>query len=236
MQPRLSIVIPAYNEAKRIGATLDSIAAFAEHAGHAIEVIVVVNNTTDDTMAVVEGYQKDMPYLRAIDCGTHVSASMTKGLAVKAGMLLAEGEYILYMDADSATNISQIEIFWKHFAKGYDVVFGSRYIKGAHTHRVWYRDVMGKASNLLVQALLLPGIKDTQCGFKCFTQASAKDIFKDVQTIGWGFDMEVLAIARKRGYKLREVPVAWHEVGHSSVKAGAFITSLKELLEIRKRV
>lgn len=236
MQPKLSIVIPAYNEAKRIGATLDSIRQFAQQAGYAIEVIVAVNNTSDNTNEVVDGYKAAMPYLQRIDCGMHHSSSGTKGLAVKAGVLMAQGEYVLYMDADSATKISEIEKFWPWLEKGNEIAFGSRYIRGAHTHRVWYRDIMGKASNLLVQALLLPGIKDTQCGFKCLTNKAAKDIFSEMETVGWGFDMEVLALGRKKGYRMKEVPVVWQEIGESSVKSGAFLAALRELLILRKRL
>lgn len=236
MQPKLSVVIPAYNESKRIGQTLDSIMQFARQCGYPIEVIVAINNTTDDTEQVVARYSVTMPYLRTINCGMHPSESHTKGLAVKAGVLEARGQYVLYMDADDAVELTQIETFWQYFAQGSDVVFGSRYIKGAHIHRAWYRNIMGRLSNLLVQAVLLPGIKDTQCGFKCFTDTVAHDVFADMQTIGWGFDMEFLARARKKGYKLKEAPVTWHEIGHSSVKGGAFLTALEDLFTIRRIV
>ncbi|MDB5254948.1 MAG: hypothetical protein JWL92_324 [Candidatus Nomurabacteria bacterium] len=232
---KLSVVIPAYNEARRIEATLDSIVLFAEQSKYDIEVIVVINNTTDHTREIVEQFHPHLS-ITILDASLSNAHGGTKGLAVKKGVLAAQGEYILYMDADNAVQLSQIETFWPSFAEGYDVVFGSRYIQGAKTHRVWYRDLLGKASNLLVQAVLLPGIKDTQCGFKCFTNKAGKELFEQLTTNGWGFDMEVLALARKGGYRLKEVPVSWQEMDQSAIKAKAFVTTLRELFAIRKKI
>jgi dolichyl-phosphate beta-glucosyltransferase len=239
--PKLSIIIPAYNEAKRIGVTLDSIADYAAACGYEIEVIVAVNNATDNTMELLAEYKAKMPYLVAMDLGMKHSLSGTKGWAVKQAVLASKGEYILYMDADNAVRISEIEKFWPFFGvkdseknAHADVVFGSRYTKGAHINRSWYRNILGRGSNLLVQAVLLPGIQDTQCGFKCFTRTAAQDVFSALYTWGWGFDMEVLALARKHGYSLKEVPVRWEEIGNSAVKGSAFITSLEELFKIRR--
>lgn len=236
MNPHLSIIIPAYNESSRITATLFDIHEYLQKQSYTAEVLVVVNNTTDNTVEVVEALQKEMPYLRVVDIGMHESGARTKGYAVRHGILHTTGAYKVFMDADNATKIHEIEKFWKHFENGANVVFGSRYIKGAHTHRVWYRDLLGRASNVLIQAVLLPGIWDTQCGFKAFTRDAAEDIFGRAAIDAWGFDMEVLAIARKRGHKAKEVPVRWKEIGKSSVKAGAFFETLKELFAIRKRV
>jgi dolichyl-phosphate beta-glucosyltransferase len=231
----LSIIIPAYNEATRIEATLESIVLFAQQHTYEIEVIVVTNNTTDGTREIVEQFHSRIP-VTIFDASLHTAQGGTKGRAVKKGVLAAHGTHILYMDADNAVELHQIETFWQHFDAGYDVVFGSRYVKGAKTHRVWYRDILGRVSNLLVQAVLLPGIKDTQCGFKCFTNTAGKKLFEAVTTNGWGFDMEVLALARKAGYKLKEAPVEWHEIGHSAVKGRAFLNALQELFAIRRKV
>jgi dolichyl-phosphate beta-glucosyltransferase len=235
-EPYLSIIIPAYNEMHRIGKTLESIRAYLQSVSYAAEVLVVINNTTDDTQHVVKSFETSMPYMRILNTGMMDSDSGTKGAAVRKGMLEAKGAYVLFMDADNATELKEIENFWPHFDAGYDIVFGSRYIKGAHTHRIWYRNIMGRVSNFLVQAVLLPGIKDTQCGFKCFTSKAAKDIFSRSVIQGWGFDLEVLALARKLGYSMKEAPIVWHEIGHSAVKAGAFFSTLRELVVIRKRV
>jgi dolichyl-phosphate beta-glucosyltransferase len=234
--PHLSIIIPAYNEMHRIGKTLESIRTYLETAPYTAEVLVVINNTSDDTESVVKGYEASMPYIRIYNIGMQENDSGMKGAAVRAGMREAKGAYILFMDADNATELSEIEKFWLHFESGYDIVFGSRYIKGAHTHRVWYRNIMGRLSNLLVQAVLLPGIKDTQCGFKCFIAKAGKDIFSRSIINGWGFDLEVFALARKLGYSMKEAPIIWHEIGHSTLKTGAFISTLRELVVIRKRM
>ncbi len=234
MTPHLSIIIPAYNESSRITATLRSIDAYSKTVDYSMEVLVVINNTTDSTVAVVSALQIEMPYLRMVDIGMHESENGTKGLAVRHGMLAAQGTYCLFMDADNATQIQEIEKFWQYFNQGHSVVYGSRYAKGAHTHRVWYRNIMGKLSNLLVQALLLPGVRDTQCGFKCFTNEAAEAVFGKSVLSGWGFDMEILMIAKKMHYKMREVPIVWNEIGKSTVKASAFLYTLRDLIRIRR--
>jgi len=236
MNPRLSVIIPAYNEAKRLPATLVSIVQFSKTISYQIEVIVVVNNTTDDTVKVAEAMKDTVPNLTVIDIGMHQSESGTKGLAVKEGMLRAQGEYAVYMDADNATSIEAVEAFWIHFSNGADVVFGSRAIARSHVRRVWYRAVAAWGANILIQSLLLPKVRDSQCGFKCFTAASAKAIFSRTTIPGWGFDLEVLAIARSLGSNMVEAPVRWKEVGHTSLKASAFFTTLKELFSIRKNL
>ncbi|MEO5646571.1 MAG: dolichyl-phosphate beta-glucosyltransferase [Candidatus Paceibacterota bacterium] len=233
--PHLSVIIPAYNEATRIGTTLESIVQFTKKVDYDIEVIVVENNTTDHTREVVITFS-DQLHITIIDIELFSADGGTKGLAVKKGMLAATGEYLLYMDADNAVDISQVETFWQYFEQGNDVVFGSRYITGAHIHRVWYRDILGRMANILVQTTLLPGIKDTQCGFKIFTKDAGKMLFSKLETNGWGFDMELLARARKSHYRLKEVPIVWREVGHSTVKGAAFLTTLKELFAIRKLI
>lgn len=232
---KLSVIIPAYNEAKRIELTLESIVSFADAQNYDIEVIVVTNNTTDHTREIVEQFHPHLS-MKILDASLSGARGGTKGRAVKAGVLAAQGQYILYMDADNAVPLAQVETFWPYFGEGNDVVFGSRYVKGAQTQRAWYRDLLGKLSNLLVQAVLLPGIRDTQCGFKCFTAQAGKDLFAHLATEGWGFDMEILALARQHGYRLTEVPVSWREMGHSAIKAGAFLSTLRELLAIRKRM
>jgi dolichyl-phosphate beta-glucosyltransferase len=230
--PKLSIIIPAHNEEHRIMATLLSIKDYLSKVDYETEVIVVINNTTDNTRVVVENTKAVVPQLKCVDIGKFKHDSGTKGLAVRKGVELAEGEYIIFMDADNATKIEEIEKFWPYFANGCQVVFGSRYIKGAESHRVWYRRLSGFLANLLVQALLLPGIHDTQCGFKMFERDAAKNIFKVCVIDGWGFDLEVLALAKRMGYKMKEAPIVWNEIGNSSLKAGAFLSTLSELSAI----
>lgn len=231
----LSIIIPAYNEEKRIGVTLRKIKAYIDRHPRTVEVIVVINNTTDNTKTVAEEMRRDMHYLRYIDLGMINSKSGSKGYAIAEGIKDAKGEHVLYMDADSATEISELDRFWHYFTEGYEVVFGSRYIKGAEIKRAWFRNIMGRLSNFVVQLLLHPGIYDTQCGFKAFTTKAAKSIFQKVTLKGWGFDLEVLEIAKKQGFRIKEVPVCWQEVGASSVKAKAFASSFEDLLHVRKK-
>jgi dolichyl-phosphate beta-glucosyltransferase len=232
---KLSVVIPAYNEANRIRTTLVSIEEFSKSVSYGIEVIVVVNNTTDQTREIVESFHNTVP-IRIIDASLSRAHGGTKGRAVKAGVLAADGAYIVYMDADNAVDLSQIETFWPYFNEGYDVVFGSRYIEGAKIEREWYRNLLGRGSNLIVQAMLLPGIKDTQCGFKAFTAQAGKDLLTHLTIDGWGFDMEILALGRSHGYKLKEAPVEWREIGGSAIRANAFTNTLRELFNIRKRL
>ncbi len=231
----LSVIIPAYNEAKRIRPTLLSCLAYLATQSYAHEIIVVLNNCTDNTKEILEELRSAHPSIQILDLGMIYSSSNTKGYAVREGMLKATGDYRFYLDADNAAPLSEIEILWPYIKEGIDVVFGSRYLKGSHLHVSWYRRILSRGANLLIQVLLLPGVRDTQCAFKLFTQEAAVKIFTEVRTISWGFDMEVLFLARYFRFKSREVPIDWDEVGGSSVKAKAFFTSLGELMAIRQR-
>lgn len=229
----LSIVIPAYNEARRITPTLRSTAEYLRAQPYTSEIVVVLNNCTDNTLEVVNMLSQEFPGIRYIDMGMIAHPSGTKGLAVRTGMLDAKGKYRLYMDADNAAQISEISALWPHVDGGKNIVFGSRYVSGSHVHVSWYRRLLSRASNLLVRLVLLPGIRDTQCAFKLFSAEATTRIFTQAQCIGWAFDMEVLYLVRRYGYGLREIPITWNEVGESSVKAKAVFTALSELLRIR---
>ena len=229
----LSVVIPAYNEARRITPTLRDVAQYLLAQSYASEIIIVLNNCTDNTLEIVKGLQAEFPLIRYIDMGMVQHPSGTKGLAVRAGMLAGQGEYRIYMDADNAAKISEIEALWPVVDGGENVVFGSRYVSGSHVHVSWYRRILSRASNFLVQTILLPGVQDTQCAFKLFGSEATEKIFSQAQCVGWAFDMEVLYLARRYGYGLREVPITWNEVGESSLKAKAIFTALAELIRIR---
>jgi dolichyl-phosphate beta-glucosyltransferase len=232
-RPKLSVVIPAYNEEDRIRPTIESIDAYLEKQPYAYEVIVVSDGSTDRTVEVVKEYQRATMKELKLNANP---INHGKGFAVRDGIGMAEGEYIVFMDADNATRIEEIENFWPWFDKGYDVVFGSRYIKGAKmpVKQPWFRRLAGRLSNLLIQAVILPGIKDTQCGFKAFRRDAARRIFSVSRIDGWGFDIEILALAKKFGYKIKEVPVTWYEIAGTKLKlVRAMIRTLRELLVIK---
>ncbi len=232
-QVHLSVVIPAYNEARRITPTLRSTAQYLLAQPYTSEILVVLNNCSDNTLEIVKGLQSEFPIIRYIDMGMVQHPSGTKGLAVRTGILSAVGEYRIYMDADNAAQISEISALWPRIDGGKNIVFGSRYVSGSHVHVSWYRRLLSRASNLLVQAVLLPKVRDTQCAFKLFSAEATEKIFTQAQCVGWAFDMEVLYLARRYGYGLREIPITWNEVGESSLKAKAVFTALSELVRIR---
>lgn len=231
---KLSVVIPAYNEEKRIAVTLKDIDSYLQKQAYDYEIIVVVNNSKDRTYEVVQELESG-----AVEKAIAVNLKQGgKGNAVKRGILeKATGDIVMFMDADNATPISEIEKFLPYFEKGYDVVIGSRYTnpKLVKVKQPMYRIVLSRLSNLLIQFLAVPGIKDTQLGFKAFTSEAAKHIFPLVKVLKWGFDMEVLTIALVKGYKIKEIGVSWTEHGGGHVPLKAYIESLLDLFKIKLR-
>jgi dolichyl-phosphate beta-glucosyltransferase len=232
--PYLSLVIPAYNEEDRIIETLISINAYLMNQPWSYEIIIVLNNCTDSTRTLVESFMNGDPSIILIDLGMIEGQGNTKGIAVTKGMLAARGSVRVFTDADLATPIGEIGKLIDRSKEGYDVVIGSRQVIGAIVDKsqVWYRVLLGRIGNFLIQTLLLPGIKDTQCGCKLFSEKAASEVFKHTNISGWGFDIETLAIARSKGYKIAEIGVHWHDVAGSKVRAGAYLSTLKELLLI----
>ena len=205
-RPFLSIIIPAHNEAQRLPPSLEKIHAFLEGQPYTAEVVVVENGSSDDTLGVARSYMERMPYLRVFS-----EVERGKGLAVKRGMLEAEGAYRFLCDADLSMPIEQVNRFLPAQLDGCDVAIGSREVPGAQRYdEPAYRHLIGRIFNTMVRWLLLPGLQDTQCGFKCFTAQVAEDVFP-LQTLGgMSFDAEVLFIARKMGYRIQEVPIDWY--------------------------
>lgn len=228
---RLSVVIPAYNEDQRIGATLISIHNYLSRQNYDYEIIVVNDGSTDSTAEKVKKMEKEVKNLKLIDN----KKNHGKGYVVRQGMLEAKGDFRLFTDADNSTTIDHIEKFWPYFDKGYEVVIASIAQKGAkvaHTEK-FYKRLFGKMGNLWIQFWLLPGIWDTQRGFKMFTAKAAKDLFSRQKLDHWGFDFEILAIARKKGYRIKEVPINWKNDPRSHVKLSAYIKTLLEVLRVR---
>lgn len=214
--PYLSIIIPAYNEERRLPATLDQILVFVDRQASGCEVIIADDGSTDTTGAIAEqvaARRSDVRVLRLDHRG--------KGYAVRQGMLAGRGEYLLFSDADLAVPIEEWPKLERALAAGYDVVIGSREGIGARREgEPWYRHVMGRVFNLIVQVVAVGGIQDTQCGFKAMTRNAARDLFSRVRLYGddarpvsgaavTAFDVEVLFLARRRGYRIYEVPVLW---------------------------
>lgn len=228
----LSIIIPAYNEEKRIGPTLESIFSYLKKKNYSWEIIVVANNCQDNTDEVVKNYQKTIPNLKLIDIQDSCGG---KGCAVKIGMEKGLGDYLLFMDADNSTKIREFDRFLPHLESGFDVVIGSRAMPGAKVviGQSFYREIFGRLANLLIQIILLPGIRDTQCGFKAFRREAALRIFKKQKIVAWGFDIEVLALARHLGYKIKEAPIVWYNAPESKVSFLNYFSTFWELLRIR---
>ncbi len=232
--PKLSVVIPAFNEERRIRQTLEETDKYLKRQNYPYEIIVVDNGSNDKTCDVVKEYQESrIKNLIRLCLSKSIGA---KGSAVKLGILdYAHGDFVIFMDADNATPISEIERFWPHFDAGYDVVIGSRALDPSlvSIKQTFKRQILGKLSHLLIRFVLLPGIHDSQTGFKGFTRAAAKEIFSSVTIPGWGFDFEVLAIARRRGYRIKEVGVVWKDRPGTHVPLKAFVESLSDLFKIR---
>ncbi len=236
MQPFLSVIIPVKNEVKRLPITLVDIDKHLSKAGFSYEIIVVDGVSSDGTPELVEKFKDIVANLKLVKLETNEG----KGGAVKRGMMEAEGKYRLFADADNSTSIDHFEKMLPYFKEGYDVVICSRAIKGARLDppQPFIRQLLGKAGNLFIQLVVLPGIWDTQCGFKGFTEEAARKIFP-LQKIsgapprGWGFDVEILALARRLGFKIKEMPVHWVNDPFSKVTPMAYFGVLLETVKVR---
>ena len=225
---KLSVIIPAYNEEKRLPKTLQEVYSYLQRQTYDYEIIIVNDGSKDKTIEVV----KELSSLWLIDN----KENHGKGYVVRQGMLEAKGDFRLFMDADNSTSINQIEKMWPFFEQDYRIVIGSRDIKGSITSpaQPLLRRLIGKAGNLVVQTIGgFSGIQDTQCGFKCFTKEVVENVFPKTMINRWGFDVEVLAIARKLGYKIKEVPVIWKNDFGSTVDLSGVVKTLFEVFQIR---
>lgn len=227
---KLSVIIPAYNEEKRIERTLRDTDSYLSRQNYEYEIIVVDNNSHDHTADVV----RKLAATTLQHCRVLTQVIQGKGAAVKMGVAAAAGEYVMFMDADDATPISEIEKFWPALEAGIEVVIGDRYLDQAKkAKQPLLRTILSRASNLLIQLILIPHIHDTQAGFKAFRGSAAKEIFKLITIYGWAFDMELLEIALKLSYRIKAVPIIREEHGGSTVPASAFLQSLRDLFIIK---
>lgn len=204
--PFLSVIIPAHNEEHRLPHTLRQVFDFLKGREFIAEVIVVENGSTDRTIEIARDFARRHANLRVLQ-----EQARGKGLAVKRGMLEAHGEYRFICDADLSMPIEEVSRFLPPLLTDFDIAIGSREAPGSvRYNEPAYRHWGGRAVNAAIRLLILPGLQDTQCGFKCFTAGAAQTLFS-LQTLpGWSFDIELLYLARRRKYRIREIPINWY--------------------------
>ena len=230
----LSVVIPAYNEAKRIMPTLESILAYLKQKDYTSEILVVDDGSTDDTVKIVKSINNGEIIVRVIEN----KENHGKGFVVRQGMAETRGLYRLFMDADNSTNISEIEKFWPYVKKGYDIVIGSRAVDGSEIviHQPWYRETPGRIANKMIRKMTNLPFMDTQCGFKLYSKKADMEVFSKGKIDRWAFDVETLTVAKKKGFRIKEVGIKWENNEASRVSFGGYINTFAELLAIRKKI
>ena len=230
-----SLVVPAYNEEERLPPSLRLIRGFLDGTRLPYEVVVVDDGSRERTRLLVEKAQASWPQLRLIS----FERNQGKGSAVRSGMLAATGRRRLFSDADLSTPLSEMAKLERELDAGAGVAIGSRALPQSQVerHQPLHRELMGKTYNQVLQRLVLPGIKDSQCGFKLFTEEAATVCFTSLETPGFGFDAEVLLRARLQGIRVAEVPVVWRNVGGTTVSSlrdgGRMLT---DLVGLRRRL
>jgi len=230
---RLSVVIPTYNRASRIAASLETVLSYLARKPFTAEIVVVDDGSSDGTAAAARAALAGRIPHRVIGR----ERNLGKGASVREGVLAAAGEVILFCDDDLSTPIDELDKALAALEFGADVVIGSRALPGSdiRVRQRWPREWLGKLFNVLVRLLVLKGYRDTQCGFKAFRRGPAKDLFSSLRAPGFGFDVEVLVLCRDRGYRVAEIPVAWCDVRPSRVRMfGGSWGMLKDLWSIRR--
>ena len=230
--PKYSIVVPAYNERARILPTLEAVIAAVRGHEWAAEVIVVNDGSTDETASMVKNFALTAPEVRLMEN----PGNRGKGYSVRSGLLHALGEVVMFTDADLSAPIDEAQRLFDAIAGGADIAIGSRWLATSRqTHRQpLYRQIFGRCFNVLTRAVMRLPYADTQCGFKAFTREAAQTVFQ-LQTIErWGFDPEILFIARKRGFRVQEVSVSWAHDARSRISyLRDGLQMLKELAIVR---
>jgi dolichyl-phosphate beta-glucosyltransferase len=231
--PYLSVIIPAYNEETRLPASLAQLKEFLSHEPWPSEVVVVDDGSADRTAKIVREWMRDWPDLHLVE-GPHRG----KGGAVQAGILAATGQYVALADADFAMPVAEFRRFFPALDEGCAIVIGSREAAGAKRfYEPKYRHIMGRVFNGLVRVLLLQGIKDTQCGFKVLRRDAATLLCQQQTLNGWGFDVELLVIARLCGYRVAEVGIPWYYMPGSRVNpVRDTVTMFTDILHIRRNL
>lgn len=230
----LSVIIPAYNEAKRIGPTLDKIHAFFKKKDYDYEVIIVDDGSTDQTMEIASlSLLAKSNKLKIIKNGVNKG----KGFSVKQGILNSKGEFVLFTDSDLSTPIEEADKLMAVIQKGHDMVLGSRSTAGSdvRVHQPWHRERMGKVFNFLVKLLLVKDFNDTQCGFKLVKGDRGREVAKELKIEGFCFDVEMVYLFKKKGFSITEVGVIWENSAQSKVKVlGSSMSMFSDLFKIKK--
>lgn len=225
MSTFLSVIIPAHNEEKRLPGTLEQVTRFLEKQPFTSEIVIVENGSVDNTFEVARQSARVHENIRVIQ------SERGKGAAVRRGMLDARGEYRFMCDADLSMPVEEMLKFIPPALEGFDIAIASREAKGAvRYNEPAYRHLGGRGINFIIQMLILPGLNDTQCGFKCFRGAVADDIFKLQRLDGWSFDIELLYVVRKRGYRIEEIPIHWYY--HPETKINAWRDAVQMIKDI----
>lgn len=237
-QPYLSVLIPAYKEGERIGHNLLEIDHYLKGKDYSYEIIVLVDGSPDNTAEIASNYALRIPHLRVINN----SENHGKGYVVRQGLLEGKGRYRLFLDADGSTSITHLDTFLPHFEAGCDVVIGSRKVEGAfvQVHQPRYREIMGEGGNWLIRILLgLWRYPDTQCGFKMLTAEAADAVASRMVVDRFGFDFELIVLAEKLGFRIKQLPVRWMNEEGSTVSLtgkNGFIQVLIDLFKTRWRL
>ncbi|MCP4358880.1 MAG: glycosyltransferase family 2 protein [Chloroflexi bacterium] len=234
MKPYLSVIIPAYNEEKRIRKTLAAVYTYLIAQTYTWEILIVLDGAQDNTLAVIQDFAQGKESIRWIDR----QENRGKGYTVREGMLAARGDIRLFTDADNSTDMSHFDQMKPLFDQGTAVVICSRDSKDVDgatqaTPQPFHKRLMGNAGNLFIQVLAVPGIWDTQCGFKAIRAQAAQDIFSVAEINGWLFDIEALALARYFGYNIQIIPANWVDEPNTHVTLSGYIFSFVEALKVR---
>lgn len=230
----LSVIVPAYNEEKNLAATIGKFNGYLSGQDYDYEIIIVNDGSADGTEKIAKALVAENKNLKLINN----KKNRGKGAAVRQGLLSAQGEYRLFIDADNATSIDHIDKIWAFFNDGYDIVIGSRNSRDAEGARqdlpqsAWKR-FLGTCGNRIIQSLAVKGIYDTQCGFKAFTKKAVEKIIPKTTINRWVFDVEILAIAQSAGYKIAAIPVRWINSPNSRVGVKGYFSSLLEVIKIK---
>ena len=229
----LSVVVPAYNEAETLEKNILEFNKYLSRQNYDYEIIIINDGSIDDTAEIAKKLETQFEKLRFINN----PVNQGKGAVVKQGFLNSTGRFKLFIDADNATSIDHLEKVWEHFDNGHDVVIGSRNaldVEGAWQEikqPLWKRS-LGKAGNLVIQSLTVPGIWDTQCGFKIFSETAVEKIMPRQTINRWAFDVELLVLAKKNNFKIAKIPVVWKNSTKSRVGIKGYFNSLREIFRI----
>jgi len=231
----LSVIVPAYNEGGRgLGDFLNNISSYLKNQNYTYEIVLINDGSSDDTLSIAQNFIDKVPHLRVIDS----QPNLGKGFVIRKGMLESVGQIRLFTDADNSTSLDHFEKMKPLFDQGFDVVIASRNPKDAagakQAHeQSFIRRLMGIAGNLLIQVVAVFGIWDTQCGFKAFTEKAAKDIFSMATIDRWGFDIEILAIAKHLKFKIGKIAAYWVDREGSHVSFRAYLKVFLDTFKVR---